>query len=287
MVSQTLASGLSGSLRAAEMIRGLQAPDGFEVSLYADDDLAHDVYTLTVDANGRVIVAGRGYVRILLDDDGDGIADTARQFADTPANGAMGLYWDGPDLICTGDAGLLRYRDEDGDNRADGPPDVLLPLKTGGEHDVHAIRKGPDGWWYLLGGNGADLDRRYVTLPSSPVRSPAAGAMLRINPDFSASEIVADGYRNPYDFDFTPTGNILTYDSDGERDVSLPWYRPTRVFDVLPGSHAGWISRSWKRPDGFLDVPLSRPPSVAAPPPESSATATRNFHPSIRVALAS
>ncbi|MCA9118251.1 MAG: hypothetical protein KDA79_24435, partial [Planctomycetaceae bacterium] len=73
-------------------------------------------------------------------------------------------------------------------------------------------------------------------------------------------EIITDGFRNAYDFAFTPAGDVFTYDSDGERDVSLPWYRPTRVFHVVPGSHAGWVSRSWKRPGGFFDMPpvLSR-----------------------------
>jgi putative heme-binding domain-containing protein len=71
----------------------------------------------------------------------------------------------------------------------------------------------------------------------------------------TGGEIVADGFRNAYDFAFNRQGDLFTYDSDGERDVSLPWYRPTRVFHVLPGSNAGWVTRSWKRPDYFYDMP--------------------------------
>ena len=40
----------------------------------ADDDLAHDIYSMTVDSLGRVVVSGAGYVRILVDEDGDGKA---------------------------------------------------------------------------------------------------------------------------------------------------------------------------------------------------------------------
>ena len=29
---------------------GVHVPDGFEVSLYADDDLAHDIYSMTIDS---------------------------------------------------------------------------------------------------------------------------------------------------------------------------------------------------------------------------------------------
>ena len=41
-----------------ESAKGLLVPEGFSVTLYADDDLAHDIYSLTIDAQGRVVVAG-------------------------------------------------------------------------------------------------------------------------------------------------------------------------------------------------------------------------------------
>ncbi|MGD9855408.1 MAG: hypothetical protein AB7U20_10720 [Planctomycetaceae bacterium] len=239
---------------------GVQAPPGFEVALYADDDLAHDIYSLTIDSFGRVVVSGAGYVRILIDDDDDGVAETATQYVDGPLTGAQGMHFYGRDLICSGDAGLIRYRDRDGDDRADGDPDVFLRAKAGGEHDVHAIRQGPDGWWYVIAGNVAGITAKYITLPNSPVTEPQAGTVLRLQPDLSAGEVVADGFRNAYDFDFHPQGDLFTFDSDDERDISLPWYLPTRVFQVLPGMHAGWLSRSWKRPDQFLDMP----PVIAA-----------------------
>ncbi len=245
--------------RAAEAV-GVRVPEGFEATLYADDDLAHDIFSMTLDAQGRVVVASRGYVRILIDNDGDGVADSFKQFADAPRSGAQGMCFDGADLLCTGDGGLLRFRDADHDDRADGPPELLLKLKTGGEHHTHAVRKGPDGWWYVIAGNGAGVNSQYVTLPSSPIQRPRSGTILRIKPDFSASEVIADGFRNAYDFDFNAAGDLFVYDSDGERDVSLPWYRPTRVFHALPGSNAGWVSRSWKRPGYFADMP----PVVAA-----------------------
>ena len=78
--------------------------------------------------------------------------------------------------------------------------------------------------------------------------------MLRFQPNLAGGEIIVDGLRNAYDFDFNAAGDLYTFDSDGERDISLPWYRPTRVFQMTPGSNAGWFSRSWKRPDSFLDM---------------------------------
>jgi putative membrane-bound dehydrogenase-like protein len=250
-----LVSALSSAIVIADDSLGVKVADGFEISLYADNELASDIFALTVDSLGRVVVSGPGYVRILIDENGDGRADSFQQFADGPASGAQGLVFHGRDLICTGDGGLLRYRDQDGDDRADGPPDVFLKIKAGGEHDAHAIRRGPDGWWYLITGNTAEVDERYVALPSSPVRRPRQGSVLRFRPDLTTGEVFAHGYRNAYDFDFSTAGDVYTFDSDGEREISLPAYQPTRVFQVAPGSHAGWMSDHWKRPGYFFDMP--------------------------------
>src|SRR3989442_4341064 len=81
---------------------GLRVPAGFEVVEYADSKLANDIYCLTIDPKGRVFVAGRGYIRILVDDDGDGKADRAIEFADHPKDVAMGLYLEGDAHYVTG-----------------------------------------------------------------------------------------------------------------------------------------------------------------------------------------
>lgn len=234
---------------------GLKVADGFVVTQYADDQLSHDVFAMTIDSHGNVVVSGPGYVRTLLDTNGDGRADTSQTYVDGPASGAQGLCFFGPDLICTGDSGLLRYKDRNRDGRADGAPDVFLRAKAGSEHDIHAVRKGPDGWWYVIAGNKAEIDERYITLPTSPVRRPQAGTMLRFKPDLSGGEVVAHGMRNAYDFDFSSLGDLYTFDSDGERDVSLPWYQPTRVFHITPGSHLGWHSNSRINPSDYFDMP--------------------------------
>ena len=243
------------AVSAASAVSGVRVPEGFRVSLFADDDLASNIYSMTIDALGRVVVAGPGYVKILHDRDGDGRAESFTVFSERPTGGAQGLFFDGPDLLATGDGAMWRLRDTDGDGRADGVPERVLKIRAGGEHDAHAIRRGPDGWFYLLAGNGAGVTSTYASLKSSPIRSPSAGTLLRLPPSLVGSEIVVDGFRNAYDFAFDGSGDIFVYDSDGERDVSLPWYRPTRVFHALPAHGAGWLSRSWKRPGYFLDMP--------------------------------
>ena len=167
-----------GDLCAADRA-AIKAPDGFVVTLFADDDLSHDIHCLTIDSRGRITVAGLTYIKILTDTDADGIADSAALFVEPPPTGVQGMFWHGNDLLVVAGEGLLRYRDRDGDDKADGPPDVLLKIKTGGEHHAHSIQRGPDGWWYLIAGNDTGVDAKYVTLPSSPIIAAATGDCAR------------------------------------------------------------------------------------------------------------
>lgn len=242
---------------AAETVAGLRVPPGFEVREFAGDDLAHDIFTMTLDPRGRVVVAGRGYIRLLIDDDGDGRADRAVQIADHPKDGAMGLLWEGDALYAVGDGGLRRFKIGP-DDKAVGPSELIRPIKTGGEHHAHALRRGPDGWLYLLCGNNTGISAKDAQRDTSPVKEPVAGGVLRFPPDFAYSEIVADGFRNPYDFDFNGDGELFTYDSDNERCVGLPWYEGCRFYHVIPGGHYGWQApqhgQFWRMPPYFPDV---------------------------------
>jgi putative membrane-bound dehydrogenase-like protein len=234
---------------------GLRVARGFRVTQYADASLANDIYAMTLDARGDVVVTSRGYIRILLDTDGDGIADSSREFASTKTGG-MGLCFDGNDLVFVGDGFLSRYRDANGDGVADAGAEQLLPMPFR-EHGGHAPRKGPDGWWYVIGGNDTGFDQRHMTIPATTVRAPDAGALLRVSLAPLKSEVIAHGFRNPYDFDFNWMGDIFTYDSDVERDYFLPWYTPTRIYHVAHGGHHGWRLpggvRSWNRPEYYAD----------------------------------
>src|SRR5262249_18296753 len=99
-----------------------------------------------------------------------------------------------------------------------------------------------------------EITKGHATEKTSPIKNPSGGAILRLKPDLSGGEIVADGFRNAYDFDFDANGELFSYDSDGERESALPWYLPTRLFHILPGGEQGWVTDSYKRPDYFLDA---------------------------------
>lgn len=235
---------------------GLRVAKGFQVRQAAGPSLADDIQAMTLDSRGRPVVTGPGYIRTLLDEDGDGVYDDAILFAQPPAGG-MGLFADGKDLWFCGGGALSIYTDADGDGRADGPPRKVLAASQG-EHGGHAPRKGPDGWWYFAVGNDARVDLNSPLFAARPFPPAEAGMFLRIAPGLDSAEVFADGFRNQYDFDFDWRGDLLTFDSDVERDYPLPWYTPTRVFKVAPGGHHGWRMeghlRSWDRPPYYPDT---------------------------------
>ena len=237
---------------------GLRAPAGFVVTEFADSALANDILSMTVDPRGRIVVAGKGYIRILVDDDHNGRADRALQFADSPREGAQGMLWESDSLFVSGEGGLRRFRvSQDGD-RAAGPSELIRTARTGGEHESHAIKRGPDGWLYWLLGNSAGVRANFAQLPTSPIKNPLAGCVVRFSQDLKSTEIVADGFRNAYDFDFNLDGELFTFDSDNERCVSLPWYEGCRFYHVIPGGHYGWLNpqraETWRTPPYACDV---------------------------------
>lgn len=248
---------LNPAVLVAQDDLGIRAPDGFEISLFAGDDLVHDIYSMTVDSQGRIVVAGAGYIKTLHDDDGDGQADRATLFSDKPKSGAHGLLADGNTLYASGDNGIWKFTDKDGDGIADGQPQHWVDGLSHKEHGCNGIERGPDGWIYVICGNDAGVNEKFASTADSPVTKPNCGAILRFSPDGQQSEILAHGFRNPYDLCFHPNGNIFTVDADGERDHHLPWYAPNRLFDVAIGMHHGWVLNgwqwSWNRPAYYFD----------------------------------
>ncbi len=233
-----------------------RVPPGFVIAEFAGDELAHDIFSLTLDPRGRPVVSGPGYVRILCDDDRDGRAERAIDLAGAPKTGAQGLLWVDDSLWFTGDRGLWRIDDTDGDGLPDRRAEAPLLALDPPEHGAHGLAHGPDGWIYLVCGNDAGLDRLpEQTHPRLPRRA-RAGGILRFRPT-GQWQLLADGFRNPYDLVFGASGELFTVDSDGERVEHLPWYEPTRLFDVAIGRAHGWLEEgwveSWSQPAWFPD----------------------------------
>ncbi len=154
----------------------------------------------------------------------------------------------------------------------------LRAIEGEGEHGPHAVVPGPDGKsLFVVAGNHTTLTRvdesrvprhwsEDLLLPrlwdanGHAVGIVAPGGWIcRTDLEGRTWELVSIGYRNAYDLAFNTDGELFTYDSDMEWDVGAPWYRPTRICHVTPGSEFGWRSGSGKWP---THSPDSLPPAI-------------------------
>src|SRR5690606_25110126 len=95
---------------------------------------------------------------------------------------------------------------------------------------------------------------RYEDPRGHAVGVPApGGTVIRTDTRGSFVEVVAGGFRNPYDFAFNSDGEMFTFDADMEWDLGTSWYRPTRVLHVTPGGEFGWRSGWAKWPEYYID----------------------------------
>ena len=175
-------------------------------------------------------------------------------------------------------SGFYRATDSNGDGNWD-KVSLLKRLAGGGEHGPHALRLSPDGKSiYLIAGNHTNppdghsgdllpgnwsedllLPRQWDARGHARGRLAPGGWIARTDPDGKTWTLVSAGYRNSYDMDFSPEGELFAYDADMEWDLGSPWYRPTRLCHATGGSEFGWRSGTGKWPTWYAD---SLPPVV-------------------------
>src|SRR5690606_29500578 len=115
---------------------------------------------LCFDHRGRIYVSPEGDSRPLLRFTMDEAGRVTRvEPVPAPIRFAMGLLFAHGSLYANArgpsGAGLYRLTDRNGNDQFD--PDEFQLLKNfdgGGEHGYHALALGPDGWIYVLNGNG-------------------------------------------------------------------------------------------------------------------------------------
>ena len=225
-------------------------------------------------------------VDLLLDDDGDGKIDRKKIFAEG-FNSIQGLCWKGNDLWVANAPDLTIVRDLDGDDEAD----QYLRVYTGLgnlEHSLHGLNFGPDGKLYMSKGNSKGYNRLDQLAPKPfrelwGLRSPEGaldytpievytkseykrkyhtppddwgqqGGILRCDSNGRNLEIVARGFRNPWDIAFDDEFNWLGTDNDQTTG--------DRIFAPTFGSHFGWghnWSFHWTGENHLPTLPVSAP----------------------------
>ena len=273
-------------------------PKGFTVDVVAKEPLVRNPCVMAFDKLGRICI-GQGQqwraptpttpgdrVDILIDDNGDGIADKVKTFAEG-FNCIQGLAWKGRDLWVANAPDLTIVRDLDGDDVADRYVRVYTGLGNI-EHSLHGLNFGPDGKLYMSHGNSKGYNRLDHLAPKafrelwglpSPKGAPdytpiqvfkkgeyqrsyhtpqddwgQQGGILRCDPDGRNLEIISRGFRNPWDITFDDGFNWLGTDNDQTTG--------DRIFMPFPGAHFGWghpWSFSWTGEKHLPTVPNSAP----------------------------
>lgn len=220
---------------------------GLSIHKIATDTEVPDCTCITVDEHDNIFAAGPNYLRMLTLNPTGNSLDSVTVVSRSIGQAAQGLHVQNGQIHYVADGGIWGFQLGPDNTDQNSPRRKHVTLPTGGEHQAHAIRRGSDNNWYLIVGNDCDSMIKLQNTTSPVIPNPRAGMIWRFSDDWQKREVVAHGLRNAYDFDFNEQGGFITYDSDGERDVSLPWYRPTRVFHMERGDDAGWVTRSWKR----------------------------------------
>ncbi len=249
----------------------------FVVERLATDEQVGSLIAMTFDASGDVLASREGGGLLLVrDKDKDSKFETVEPYCAQVKN-IQGILSLGNRVYAVGDGpeggALYQMTDSDGDGHCDSLTALLKYRGVIGEHGPHTVRLGPDGLLYVLSGNFAQIatsiDPRspYVTTYEGDLVQPRyedpkghavgvpapGGSFIRTDTNASFVEMVAGGFRNPYDFTFNSDGELLTYDADMEWDMGSPWYRPTRLIHVTPGGEYGWRSGWAKWPEYYLD----------------------------------
>ena len=249
----------------------------FVVDRLVTDQQGGSLIAMTFNANGDILASREGAGLLLIrDTNKDGTFETVDNFS-TEVKNIQGILSLGNRVYAIGDgpSGGALYQITDADGDGHGEKIVALVKFRGviGEHGPHKVHIGPDGLLYLLSGNFAQAAAqlsphspysihyegemvlpRYEDPQGHAVGVPApGGTILRTDINGSFVEMVAGGFRNPYDFSFTSDGEMFTADADMEWDNGAPWYRPTRLIHAPLGGEFGWRSGWAKWPAHYLD----------------------------------
>ncbi len=233
VASAALAQGFSPE----EAVRHMKLPSGLEVQCVASEPLVRQGVAIEFDDAGRLWVIqylqypnpaglkraavdrysrttydkvpeppprgpkGADRVTILVDSDGDGRADSAKDFV-SGLNLASGLAFGHGGVFVLQVPYLLFYADRDRDDVPDGDPDVLL---TGfGMQDAHSVANsltwGPDGWLYGCQGSTVTSNIRGIEFQQG---------VWRYHPITHRFELFCEGGGNSWGLDFDEHGNLF------------------------------------------------------------------------------
>ena len=163
--------------------------------------------------------------------------------------GCHGIVWSEGNLFvnASDSRALYRLRDTNGDGNFDAVTQLRDVPGGKGDHGRNDLVIDRDGSLLSIHGDAVDLpdgfSSRVPITHEFENGAPRGGHLIRTDRDGSTWQVFASGLRNPYGVALNREGEAFTYDADSERHWGLPWYRPTRMNHLVPGTDYGWRSR--------------------------------------------
>ncbi len=240
---------------AEEAAAKFNVPPGFKVSVFASEPDVQNPIAMSWDARGRLWIA-ENYTyaerskrfelglrdRVLIFDGTNTGHFTKRTvFTDdvqmlTSLEVGHGGVW----LMCPPQ--LLFIPDRNGDDKPDGPAEVMLDGFTVPQDNYHnfanGLRFGPDGWLYGRCGASAPGD---VGAPGTPAaeRIPLRGTMWRFHPKTHVFEALSSGTTNPWGHDWNEMGELFFINTvNGHLWHGITGAHYVRPHTIDPNPHA-------------------------------------------------
>jgi len=212
----------NAGLTAEQAVKEMTLPEGFSATVFAAEPDITQPDAFCIDARGRLWVVqahsypkkqpegqGKDSIIIFEDTDGDGRFDKRTVFIEG-LNLVSGIEVGFGGVFVGAAPQLLFIPDKDGDDKPDGPPQVLLD--GFGLEDTHETLNtftwGPDGWLY--GCHGVFTFSK-VGKPGTPAeqRIPINAGIWRYHPQKLLFEVFAEGTSNPWGVDFNDEGQAF------------------------------------------------------------------------------
>jgi glucose/arabinose dehydrogenase len=220
------------------------APAGFKVGLYATglDNHLDNPREIRRAPNGDLFVAettGHGSITIFRGITADGKPQQTSTFVEgLNSPFGMAFYPPGPNpqwLYIGNTASVVRVPYKNGDLKATGEPQVIIPKLPTGGHSTRDVVFSPDGKkMFVAVGSGSNIDDP-DTHPSEFHRA----NILQYTPDGTFVKVYGAGIRNPVGLAINPiTGELWC--SVNERDMLGDNLVPDYITHVQEGGFYGW-----------------------------------------------
>ncbi|MFO0939388.1 MAG: PVC-type heme-binding CxxCH protein [Pirellulales bacterium] len=236
-------------LSPPEAIARFQLAEDLKIELVAGEPFVQDPVAIAWDSHGRLFVVEMGdypvgpidgKIKLLLDNNGDGVIDEAKIFADgLPYPTSVLPYQDG--VLVSAAPDIWFMADTDGDFKADVKRKVVTGFGEGNQQlRVNGLTLGIDGWIY--GANGrSDGDLRLCDRNGEPVGEPlhmrshdfrfkpvteSSPGKLEITGGFSQFGLAFDDFGNRFtSWNTIPIRHVVMEQRELNRNPSAPLFQ--------------------------------------------------------------